>query len=511
MCEHLHYPLQSGSDRVLAAMHRGYTAERYLERLADARRVVPDLAVSTDIIVGFPGETDDDFERTLEVAAAAEYDYAYTFIFSPRPGTEAATMTDVFVDPAVAGERFARLRVVVERSALAKHEARVGRVEEVLVEGPSKKDPNVTSGRTRQNKLVHFRPDVPLRTGQLRDGRDHPRRTTSPARRRSSTSSPSRGTSCGSRSPRCDVALGAPARRGPRADGVGQVGGGDGGRPASRRRRAGLRRRDAGLPGDGHRHRQADTRRAGRGAAPPHRPRRSRRRVHGRRVPDRGTGARWTTSPDATTAPLLVAGTGLYHRVVIDDIELPGQWPDVRAELEQDAERLGAPALHARLAVLDPVAAGRMEPTNTRRVVRALEVCVGSGRPFSSFGPGLDVYPPTPVVQLGLRWPRARLAERIEQRVQTMIDAGLVDEVAALLERPISRTARQALGYKELIDHLEGRCTLDAAIATIVTGTRQFAVRQERWFRRDPRVRWIDIEADPVAEALPAVVDALAR
>jgi tRNA dimethylallyltransferase len=208
---------------------------------------------------------------------------------------------------------------------------------------------------------------------------------------------------------------------------------------------------------------------------------------------------------------LLVAGTGLYHRVVIDDIELPGQWPDIRAELDEEAVRLGSPALHARLAVLDPVAAGRMEPTNSRRIVRALEVCVGSGRAFSSFGPGLDVYPPIPVAQLGLRWPRDVLAQRIEQRVRTMIDAGLVGEVGALLERPISRTARQALGYKELIDHLEGRCTLEAAVATIVTGTRQLAVRQERWFRRDPRVRWIDIEADPVAEALPAVLDALNR
>ena len=208
---------------------------------------------------------------------------------------------------------------------------------------------------------------------------------------------------------------------------------------------------------------------------------------------------------------LLVAGTGLYHRVLIDDIELPGQWPDIRAELDRDAETMGAPALHARLAVLDPVAAARMEPTNTRRVVRALEVCVGSGRLFSSFGPGLGVYPPSPVAQLGLRWPREVLARRIEARIRTMIDAGLVGEVGALLERPISRTARQALGYKELIEHLEGRCTLDAAIAMIVTGTRQLAVRQERWFRRDPRVRWIDIEADPVAEALPAVLDALAR
>jgi tRNA-2-methylthio-N6-dimethylallyladenosine synthase len=165
VCEHLHYPLQSGSDRVLALMHRGYTGERYLERLAEARRTVSDLAVSTDIIVGFPGETEDDFERTLEVAAEAEYDYAYTFIFSPRAGTEAAEMQDVFVEPAVAADRFQRLRSVVEPAALRKHEARVGRVEEVLIEGPSKKDPTVISGRTRQNKLVHFNPPRPLRTG----------------------------------------------------------------------------------------------------------------------------------------------------------------------------------------------------------------------------------------------------------------------------------------------------------------------------------------------------------
>src|SRR6056297_3497604 len=165
VCEHLHYPLQSGSDRVLASMHRGYTAERYLERLVQARAAVDDLAVSTDIIVGFPGETDADFERTLEVAAAAEYDYAYTFIFSPRPGTEAADMESDFVDSAVASDRFQRLRLVVERSALRRHEARVGRVEEVLVEGPSKRDASVTSGRTRQNKLVHFRAPWPVRTG----------------------------------------------------------------------------------------------------------------------------------------------------------------------------------------------------------------------------------------------------------------------------------------------------------------------------------------------------------
>lgn len=165
VCEHLHYPLQAGSDRVLSLMHRGYTADRYLERLDEARATIEDLAVSTDIIVGFPGETDDDFVATLEVAAAAEFDDAFTFIFSPRPGTEAAELVDLFVDPAVVAERFDRLRLVIERSALRRNEARVGRVEEVLVEGPSKKDPNVLSGRTRQNKLVHFAPPGPVRPG----------------------------------------------------------------------------------------------------------------------------------------------------------------------------------------------------------------------------------------------------------------------------------------------------------------------------------------------------------
>ncbi len=178
----------------------GYTAERYLTRLAEARATITDLAVSTDIIVGFPGETEADFQHTMEVAAAAEYDYAYMFLFSPREGTEAATMEGDFVDPVVAGERFRRLRIVVERAALAKHEARVGRVEEVLVEGPSKRDPSVTSGRTRQNKLVHFTPPMPLRTGsyasvEITHGAPHHLLGTS------SSSSPNPPTACASPSP----------------------------------------------------------------------------------------------------------------------------------------------------------------------------------------------------------------------------------------------------------------------------------------------------------------------
>ena len=206
---------------------------------------------------------------------------------------------------------------------------------------------------------------------------------------------------------------------------------------------------------------------------------------------------------------VLVAGTGLYQRAVLDGLELPGQWPELRAELEAQAVH-GLAALRARLEELDPVAAARMEPPNARRIVRALEVCLGSGRPFSSFGPGLDTYPATGATQIGLRWPRQVLAERIERRVHAMMAAGLLDEVRGLADRPValSRTARQALGYKELLDHLEGRCGLDEAVATVVVRTRQFAVRQDRWFRRDPRIRWVDMTTGP-ADALPAVLEAL--
>ena len=203
---------------------------------------------------------------------------------------------------------------------------------------------------------------------------------------------------------------------------------------------------------------------------------------------------------------LLVGGTGLYHRVVIDDFDLPGEFPEVRAMLDEEPNTA---LLHARLADLDSPAADKMEPGNRRRVLRALEVSVGSGRPFSSFGPGLDSYPPSAVVQIGLRRPRAVVAERVERRVHAMIDAGLIDEVERLLAIGFSRSAGQALGYKEIVEHVEGRIGKDEAIEMIITRTRQFAVRQERWFRRDPRVQWIDVEHDPVTEVAPTVIEAL--
>ena len=162
VCEHLHLPVQSGSDRTLARMRRGYTVERYLEKLVMARAAIPDLAVTTDIIVGFPGETDDDFVQTLALAEIAQYDAAYIFVFSPRPGTAAAEMVEDFVPDAVVRERMDALTEVVERHGTVKHAARLGRVEPALVEGPSKKDPAVMTARTRQNKVVHFVGDVPV-------------------------------------------------------------------------------------------------------------------------------------------------------------------------------------------------------------------------------------------------------------------------------------------------------------------------------------------------------------
>ncbi|MEZ5383220.1 MAG: tRNA (adenosine(37)-N6)-dimethylallyltransferase MiaA [Microthrixaceae bacterium] len=212
---------------------------------------------------------------------------------------------------------------------------------------------------------------------------------------------------------------------------------------------------------------------------------------------------------DRGSRAVLVGGTGLYHRAVIDALELPGRYPDVAAALEAElAAGASVESLHARLARLDPEAAGRMEPANRRRVLRALEVTVGSDRPFSSYGPGLGVAPPTPFVQVGLRLERAETARRIRARFRAMMEAGLLDEVRSLLAlpRPWSRTAAQALGYRELAEHLDGKRSLDDAVEVAIVRTQQFAVRQERWFRRDPRVSWVDGHAAPheVAERIRA-------
>jgi len=155
LCEHIHLPLQSGSSRVLKAMRRTYDRGRYLDRVAMIREHVPDCALTTDVIVGFPGETEGDFEETLEVVEQVGYDSAFTFVFSPRRGTPAADHADQ-VPHAVKRERMERLVDLVQRKATERSQRFVGRTMEVLVEGPSRTDPSRLRGRTRHNKTVNF-------------------------------------------------------------------------------------------------------------------------------------------------------------------------------------------------------------------------------------------------------------------------------------------------------------------------------------------------------------------
>ena len=206
---------------------------------------------------------------------------------------------------------------------------------------------------------------------------------------------------------------------------------------------------------------------------------------------------------------LLVGGTGLYVRAVVDDLSLPGRWPDVAASLEAEADGPGGcAALHARLVALDPRAAERITPENRRRIVRALEVTIGSGRPFSSFGPGLDAYPKTRFALVGIRFDPGAVDRRIEERFTRWMDAGLLHEVQALAARPkgLSRTARQAIGYRELLEHVEHGAPLDEAVERAVQRTRTFARRQWAWFRRDPRISWVGGDEDPAA-VLGAALD----
>lgn len=193
---------------------------------------------------------------------------------------------------------------------------------------------------------------------------------------------------------------------------------------------------------------------------------------------------------------LLVGGTGMYFQAVVDRLTPPGQYPDIRSELEQEK---GTAALHRRLTEMDPVAAARMEPSNRRRVIRALEVTLGSGRPFSSFGPGMTAFPPTPWRLAGVWLPRPVVAERIGHRLRAMVDAGFVPEVDGLRRRGLARTARQALGYREILGHLEGGVPLEDACDEAIRRTRAFARRQRVWWRRDPRIAWYGTAENPLA------------
>ena len=202
--------------------------------------------------------------------------------------------------------------------------------------------------------------------------------------------------------------------------------------------------------------------------------------------------------------PLLVGGTGLYLRTIIDELNIPGQFPETRKELEKN---LDTRALYEKLTQFDPLASTRMEPNNRRRIIRALEVTIGSGRRFSSYGPGLSTYEEVNYKMIGLRWDRNTLDRRIVKRFEDQIANGFLEECEKLIDakKQLSRTASQALGYKHLFGHIRGDYSLDEAIETAIKDTKKFARKQERWFRRDPRINWIDINDDP-DESLPLIL-----
>jgi tRNA dimethylallyltransferase len=205
--------------------------------------------------------------------------------------------------------------------------------------------------------------------------------------------------------------------------------------------------------------------------------------------------------------PILVGGSALYTRAVVDRFEFPGTEPELRARLEDELAAVGAPALHARLADVDPVAAEAIIPSNGRRVVRALEVVELTGRPFSASLPKQEYVDPA-TVQVGIDCPRPVLDDRIEQRVRRMWDTGFVEEVRALEARGLrdGLTASRALGYQQLLDHLAGRCTEEEALDATVVGTRRFVRRQDAWFRKDPRITWVTWDdPDRVSAAVRAV------
>lgn len=205
--------------------------------------------------------------------------------------------------------------------------------------------------------------------------------------------------------------------------------------------------------------------------------------------------------------PVLVGGSALYTRAIVDRFEFPGTDESLRRELEVELERLGSPALHARLAGVDPEAAARIEPDNGRRVVRALEVVALTGRPFSASLPRLEYVDPL-TVQVGVDIDRPTLDERIGRRVDEMFASGFVEEVEALLSRGLAegRTANRAIGYREVMGHLAGDRTLPEAVEQTKTATRRFARRQDSWFRKDPRIVWVaHDDPDRVAKAVAAV------
>ena len=439
----LHFPLQSGSDRILRAMRRSYRSAKFLDILRKIREAMPDAQISTDIIVGFPGETEEDFQETLRVVEEARFASAFTFIYSPRPGTPAAEMEQVPHD--VVQDRFERLVALQERITEENLKTFEGRDVEVMVTGASGKKDAAThrvTGREKTGVLVHV--------GETRK---------------------------------------VVSIVGPTASGKTGLGIAIAKALEAKGEQAEIVNADA--------YQMYKGMDIGTAKASPEEQAEVRHHLIDIIEPDDAMSvARFQEIARAKIAelqarevrPILVGGSGLYARAAIDDISFPGTDPEVRKRLEEREKVEGAGALFDELKTKDPEAAARMDPHNPRRTIRALEVIEVTGRPYSASLPHYRYVIPT--VQIGLDLPREELDRRIDIRTKQMLENGFVEEVERIRPR-LGITAGKALGYQQVVDYLDGLCDLNDTFMSIAQKTKRLARKQMGWFGRDPRIHWL--------------------
>ncbi len=510
VCEHLHLPVQSGSDAVLHRMGRQYTIEHYQERLARIREAVPDITISTDIIVGFCGETEAQFQQTLALLETVRYDQVFAAAYSPRPGTPATHLADD-VPADVKRRRLNELLARQEAIGLERNQAWLGREVAVLVDAvnparghdhddaPGPGEEVRLSGRTRAATSSSIS-TVTRRSSVVRSSSA----STTPVRMRSGALSSARD-----RRPAADRRRG---RHGDRQDGAGD--------PARR----GDRRRGRSVAII-----SADSRQVFRGldigTAKASAADRARIPHHGLdlvdpdeafSVADFATHARtsWPLSRRDGGVAILAGGTGLYLRAVargLDTDALPSD-PVVRARLEQEFDDDGLAPLVARLTTTAPRLAATVDLANPRRVVRALEIAELSG---DAPRPPVRGYP-APLVWLGLTVEPMAHRERISARARAQFAAGLLDEARSLRDRfDPALPAFSAIGYREAWAVLDGAMSREAAVELDAQHNVSFAKRQRTWFRSEPDIDWLDATAalpldEAIHRALP-ILDARPR
>ena len=505
VCEHLHLPVQSGSDAVLRRMGRQYTIEHYTERLTRIREAVPGIAVSTDIIVGFCGETEAQFEETLALLETVRYDQVFAAAYSPRPGTPATHLEDD-VPAADKRRRLNTLLAVQEAIGLERNEAWLGREVEVLVDAVhAPREHEHERPRAGGRGQPPLRPDAWQQAGPPRRRRGA-RRARGPRPDRARR--PVRAARRARRSVTVEGSAAAPRRRRRRRR-----------RPARPSSRSGSPRRSArtAVPWRSSRPTRARSSAASTSARPRWTPRTGRA--------SRTSGSTWPTPTQPFSVAdfaahargvladlardggvaILAGGTGLYLRAVgrgLDTDALPSD-PALRARLEADLVADGLLASVTRLEELAPALAAGVDTRNPRRVVRALEIAElrGDGPPPPPRG-----YP-GPIAWLGLAVHPHAHAARIATRARAQFDAGLIEEARALRERfDPGLPAFSAIGYREAWAVLDGELTRDAAIELDAQRNLAFSKRQRTWFRSEPDITWLDAtEGLPTETALELV------